>query len=250
MRCRWILTWKPIDPEESDKSNVGSHPDKKAKARLVVLGYLDPDIDKIPRDSPTLGRHSKMLILQTIASRSWTVRSFDVKAAFLQGSVAGRRIGLEPVPELARAMQLKPSEVCQLNKSAYGLIDAPFLWYQALLKELLKLGFQQAPFDPCVFTLRKAGQESLSGILGVHVDDGLCGGDEFFDEQIEALSKKYSFGSQKSSQFTFTGIDISQRADKGIILSQSKYIRDINPIVIDMNRRSTPEEKVSEKERH
>lgn len=250
LRCRWILTCKPIDPDEASKDSGSPHPDKKAKARLVVLGYLDPDIDKIPRDSPTLGRHSKMLILQTIASRAWTIRSFDVKAAFLQGSVAGRTIGLEPVPELARAMQLQPTEVCKLNKSAYGLIDAPFLWYQALLKELLALGFQQAPFDPCVFTLRKPGAARLSGILGVHVDDGLCGGDEFFSQKIQELSKKYAFGSQKSSQFTFTGIDISQRADMGIVLSQSRYVRDISPIVLDSNRRSTPEEKVSEKERH
>ena len=237
-RCRWILTWKPIDPDEVDKNSGNPHPDKKAKARLVVLGYLDPNIDKIPRDSPTLGRHSKMLILQTIASRSWTVRSFDVKAAFLQGSVAGRTIGLEPVPDLAKALQLKPTEVCQLNKSASGLIDAPFLWYKALLKELLALGFQQAPFDPCVFTLRRPDSMMLSG------------GDAYFEKQIQALSKKYAFGSQKSSQFTFTGIDISQRADKGIVLSQSRYVRDISPIVLDPNRRSTPEEKVSEKERH
>ena len=88
LRCRWILTWKPIEGE-SDSSG----PSHKAKARLVVLGYMDPAIESIPRDSPTLGRHSKMLILQMIASKGWTLQSFDVKAAFLQGSVAGRTIG-------------------------------------------------------------------------------------------------------------------------------------------------------------
>ena len=41
---------------------------KKAKARLVVLGFLDPALDKVQRDSPTLGRQSRMLILQLIAS--------------------------------------------------------------------------------------------------------------------------------------------------------------------------------------
>lgn len=94
LRCRWVLTWKPVEPSVDDPD-----PSKKAKARLVVLGYMDPSLDKIPRDSPTLGRHSKMLILQMIASHGWTLQSFDVKAAFLQGSVAGRTIGLEPVPQ-------------------------------------------------------------------------------------------------------------------------------------------------------
>ena len=123
LRCRWILTWKPI--EEADRVNGKA---QKAKARLVVLGYLDPKITEVPRDSPTLGRHSKLLLLQLIAARGWDLRSFDVKAAFLQGQPQqGRILGLEPVPELARAMNISADEVCRLTKGAYGLIDAPYL---------------------------------------------------------------------------------------------------------------------------
>ena len=69
-----------------------------------------------------------MLILQMIASQNWTLQSFDISAAFLQGNPQGDRvIGLEPVPELAEALKMSPQEVCQLTKGAYGLIDAPFL---------------------------------------------------------------------------------------------------------------------------
>ena len=150
LRCRWVLTWKPIEASDRDPS----HPDKvtKAKARLVVLGYLDPNLENIPRDSPTLGRHSKMLLLQLVASCSWDLRSFDIKAAFLQGKPQDDRIiGLEPCPELRQALALKDGEICRLVKSAYGLIDAPFLWYQALSSELVGLGFEISPFDPCLF---------------------------------------------------------------------------------------------------
>ena len=99
----------------------------------MVLGYLDPKITEIPRDSTTLNRHSKMLLLQLITSCSWDLRSFDTKAAFLQGKPqSGRVLGIEPVPELAAKMGLRPDEICRLTKSAYGLIDAPFLWFQAL----------------------------------------------------------------------------------------------------------------------
>jgi hypothetical protein len=68
LRCRWILTWKPIDtvgetaeinkfpnqlnPKKSSEKTVTHKP----KARLVVLGYLDPQIENIPRDSPTLSK--------------------------------------------------------------------------------------------------------------------------------------------------------------------------------------------------
>lgn len=245
LRCRWVLTWKPV---ESDADNP--EPSRKAKARLVVLGYMDPSIDSIPRDSPTLGRHAKMLILQMIASHGWTLQSFDVKAAFLQGSVAGRMIGLEPVPELARALKMSPQELCRLNKSAYGLVAAPYLWYKALLTELEKLGFIQSLFDPCVFILKSPDTGKISGVLGVHVDDGLCGGDEYFSRQIRKLSKKYAFGAQKSVNFVFTGIELSQKGDKGIVMSQSKYVREISPIHIDANRKTDLNLKVTDGEKH
>ena len=78
IRCRWILTLKPLDPQDVAP---GQRP-FKTKARLVTLGFRDPQLDSIPRDSPTLGRVPKMLLLQTIASYSWILRSFEVKAAF------------------------------------------------------------------------------------------------------------------------------------------------------------------------
>jgi hypothetical protein len=163
LRCHWILTWKPIDtvgetaeinkfpnqlnPKKSSEKTVTHKP----KARLVVLGYLDPQIENIPRDSPTPSKTARMT-LQTIASHGWDARSFDIKAAFLQGQpLSSRVMAIEPVPEMRKALQMKPDEVAKLNKGAYGLIDAPYLWYCALVTELLQLDFEVCPFDPCLF---------------------------------------------------------------------------------------------------
>ena len=52
MRMRWVLTWKD-PPEESP------HDPRKAKARLVVLGYTDPGLVGLPRDSPTLSSKAR-----------------------------------------------------------------------------------------------------------------------------------------------------------------------------------------------
>jgi transposase InsO family protein len=252
LRCRWILTWKPLDGKtpdaQSTESKLKSH---KPKARLVVLGYMDPQLTEVPRDSPTLGKQSKMLLLQLIASMGWTLGSFDIKAAFLQGKPQKDRvIGLDPVVELARAMNLKSHEICKLDKSAYGLIDAPYLWFQTLQEELKSLGFKPSPFDPCVFVLRHPNSNDLSGVLGIHVDDGIYGGDQFFQNQISKLEEKYPFGSKKSQSFTFTGIDLHQNPDNSIELSQSQYIRNINPIVMKSDRRAQEDEPVTEEERH
>ena len=94
------------------------------------------------------------------------MRSFDIRAAFLQGKPQSDRVlAIEPVSELVEALQLATDEVCRLEKGAYGLIDAPYQWFLAITEELLRLGFTQSPFDPCkfVYTIMKRGH--LKGFL-------------------------------------------------------------------------------------
>ena len=79
LRCRWILTWKPVDPENPNDPKEALKPKVVPKARLVVLGYEDPMVHEIPRDRPTMSKLSRMLILQQAASRRWTIESFDIK---------------------------------------------------------------------------------------------------------------------------------------------------------------------------
>ena len=248
LRCRWLYVWKPLEDPKEIKENNGKS--RKAKARLVVLGYMDPQLETIPRDSPTLGRTSKMLIAQVIASMRWTLMSFDIKAAFLQGKTQeDRLIAVEPVPEMVKAMNLKPSEVCRLVKSAYGLIDAPFLWYTELDQQLRSLNFIPSPFDPCLYLLYEEGKDEPAGILGVHVDDGLCGGNQYFHEMIKRLEAKFPFGSRKTQSFVFTGIEMHQQNDYSIVMSQEKYVSKINPIHIQPQRKIQENLPVTERER-
>ena len=163
-----------------------------------------------------------MLILQLISSMGWSLGSFDIRAAFSQGKPQKDRImGVEPVIELRQAMNLREDEVCTLDKSAYGLSDAPLLWFQTLKEELTKLHFVPAPFDPCTYVLRHPETKELAGILGIHVDDGIFGGDSFFHHQISKLEKKYPFGSKKSRSFTFTGIDLHQNPSHRSIIRKT-----------------------------
>ena len=58
LRSRWVLTWKPLDPNPDLKtpSTVGNQEKYKPKARLVILGFEDPQLESLARDSPTVGR--------------------------------------------------------------------------------------------------------------------------------------------------------------------------------------------------
>ena len=245
LKCRWILTWKEIDPSERENPK-NTH---KAKARLVILGYQDPNIEDIPRDSPTLQKESRSLLLQLCASQKWQIESFDIKTAFLRGSRRDNRIlGIEPPKEMQEKMKLKGHEICELRKSAYGLVNAPFLWYQELKEALINLGFIMCPMDPCLFVL-PSQHGGLHGIVGIHVDDGLGCGDRVYHEAISRLQQKYPFGSHRRRNFVFTGIQIDQDEDGTIALSQKEYVEKITPISITRDRRKKNTLPITEEEK-
>ena len=123
LRCRWVLTWKDLD--FVDQMLEGRS--RRVKARLVILGYEDPDLTSTPQDSPTLQKESRSLLLQMCASMKWVIRSFDITTAFLRGTRRDNRLlGVDPPDEMKDRLQMKPSETCELLKSAYGRVNAPY----------------------------------------------------------------------------------------------------------------------------
>jgi hypothetical protein len=66
----------------------------RPKARLVILGFEDPDISVVPNDAPTLGKDGKQLILQKVSSNRWPLLNFDISTAFLKGEGDGRELGI------------------------------------------------------------------------------------------------------------------------------------------------------------
>ena len=75
MKVRWVLTWKEPEP--------GSDLPRRAKARLVVVGFQDPDLTSLARDSPTLSLRSRLLFLAYVAAAKGQLEKGDIKNAFL-----------------------------------------------------------------------------------------------------------------------------------------------------------------------
>ena len=234
LQSRWVLTWKQVEAD----GNQPAH--KKAKARLVVLGYQDPKLTSVARDAPTLTRDGRHTILQTIASYSWDLTSFDIKTAFLRGKADDNNpLAMNPPIELRRKLQLSEDQVCALVGNAYGRVDAPLLFYRELTKNLQELNFRVHPMEPCIFLLESTvqGKRKLHGIIGTHVDDGIGGGDEYFHTQLMKLQTKLPFGSFKQRKFTFCGIQLEQTPDQSILASQADYIHKIMAIDVGKTRR-------------
>ena len=155
-----------------------------------MLGFEDPDLSSIPNGAPTLGKDARQLMVQKVVSNRWRLINFDVATAFLQGKGDGRRLGITPPYELRKALKMGPHDQCLLEGGAYGRIDAPFLWFQTFKETLEKLGFLQSPFDACTCSLvtqDAKGNPVVHGVLGIHVDDGIGGGDPYFTEVVQKL---------------------------------------------------------------
>ena len=83
VHARWVLTWKK--PEDGSLQ-------RKAKARLVLKGFQDPDILSMEKAAPTAGKTAKMLLLSLVPNMNWVVMCGDVRAAFLSGANFDREI--------------------------------------------------------------------------------------------------------------------------------------------------------------
>ena len=213
---RWVLTWK----KSSDPDDRSLTP----KARLVLVGYQDPDLGKIATESPTVRKESKHLILSICASKRWVIWGADIKTAFLSGDASNRGLHFKPPPEVRDLMKLGSEDVLRLEEAAYGLAEAPRAWFLRLSRELAEVGLQVSLLDPCVFMLRHERTSELLGICGIHVDDLLGGGTAAMDECLSKLRKRLPFGDFRTQTIKYTGAEIRQNQDGSIELSQEAYI--------------------------
>ena len=109
MRARCVLTWKSTG---------------KAKARLCVLGFQDPDLTEVPRDSPTLSAASEALIMQWVASHKYRLISGDIKTAFLSGDEDIRNIFISPPDDVREMLNLDHETVLRLRKAVLSNMDS------------------------------------------------------------------------------------------------------------------------------
>lgn len=200
IKARWVLTWKKSsDPDDRSKT---------PKARLVLIGWQDPELGKIATDSPTLRKESKHLILSICAAQKWKVFGADIKTAFLSGDKSERDIYFKPPTELKEWLGLDAEDLFRLEKAAYGLAEAPRAWYLRLSREMKEAGLTQSQLDPCLFTLRIKG--NLAGVCGIHVDDLLGGGTPAMDSILNELRRKLPFGDYRTFTIRYTGIEVRQ----------------------------------------
>ncbi|CAI7793687.1 unnamed protein product [Closterium sp. NIES-53] len=129
----------------------------KFKARWVMRGFDQEQGRDFTETFAPVSRHTSLRILLAIAAMNRKkLRHIDVANAFLYALVDA-----EIFVELPHRSNANPNQVCQLEKSLYGIKQAPRLWQQ-------HLHFLQLPHDQGMYRLTKGTDYIL---LIVYVDD-------------------------------------------------------------------------------
>ena len=183
------------------------------KARVVLLGFLEPDEDVGETFAP-VAKFTTFRILMAIACQfDLEISSSDVKTAFLNADIEGKVYSEPP-----KGLGFDPNDIWEISKYLYGLKGAPRGWNKKFHKWLIALGFTQSPTDPCLY--------SIAGLwILIWVDDALKIGTKEKIAWFEKAFNKAWEGKHDAEVKVFVGIEINRnREERTLSLTQTSYI--------------------------
>ena len=120
-------------------------------------------MSSIRSDSPTAAKETQKIALMIASNEVFSIKSLDIKSAYLQGNDLKRNIYVRPPPES------NCDKLWLLKKAAYGVLDGGRLFYLRLEETLKQLGMHKVHAEGALFTYVK--NKKLHGIVVSHVDD-------------------------------------------------------------------------------
>ena len=241
---RWLEEWKLKEGEWI------------IKCRLVLKGFAESNQATLETSSPTASRLAHKVIMVQAAMEGWDIDSLDVSTAFLQGYRFEdlKKIGVTrqpcafspPAGTFALLAQLDPiwAEAAshpdlwafELEVGAYGLKDAPLLWFLKFSHWFISHGFIAQRHDQCVF--HKIENEKVVCIGSLHVDDSLMTGQRKHLDQAHAdMEKAFGTIKRQTNAFRHFGVDIWRDPQtKHIHACQRAYLNELKPTELPKGR--------------
>ncbi|GKC14205.1 putative ribonuclease H-like domain-containing protein [Tanacetum coccineum] len=180
----------PLDQEEPKKDERGIVIINKA--RLVAQGYTQEEGIDYDEVFALVARIEAIRLFLAYASfKDFVVYQIDIKSTFLYGKIEEEVYVCQP---LGFEDPNFPDRVYKVEKSLYGLHQAPRAWHVTLSTYLLDNGFQRGKIDKTLFIKRHKGDILLMSSIG-----------------------ELTF---------FLGLQVKQKKD-GIFISQDKYVDEI-----------------------
>jgi histone deacetylase 1/2 len=210
--CKWVFRIK-----ENPDGSIN-----KYKARLVAKGFHQQQgFDFNETFSPVIKPITIRIILSLAISYKWPLKQLDVNNAFLNGSLDEEVYMTQP-----QGFETSDSTlVCKLNKALYGLKQAQRQWFDKLTYTLIQFGFKTSKCDPSLFIFTKEKQVVY---LLVYVDDLIITGSSttLVQTLVQKLDSAFSL-KQLGDLDYFLGIEVKNLSDGSLLLTQSKYLKDL-----------------------
>ncbi|CAE7241764.1 Smyd3 [Symbiodinium sp. CCMP2592] len=263
VKARWVLTWKlvPTDEQKEAQADATTNPKtlhdahgrRKAKARIVLLGFqhpslLDPSFKTSSPVQSTLGRN---LLYLLAAHYQWSLEGLDLATAFLQTNptAADEQLWTTGVQELREALGIEDEGIMRILRNIYGSTTAPRGLWLDLHKKLTQLGGIAVLGERCLWVWFSKqdtdafGFRKLLGAMGGHVDDFHRVGNKESSEWLairDQIDKAYKWGMAKTGSYRHAGTDVSTEVDadgyQKIVVDQSYYIEGLQDIEIPPER--------------
>lgn len=132
--CKWIY-------------RIKCNPDgliSRYKARLFAKSFHQiPGLDFLDTFCPVVKPTTIRTALAIANNNNWPIRQLDVESAFLHGEIKEEVYMIQPP---GYADPIRPTHVCKMVNSIYGLRQAPRAWYQKFTSHLLEMGFMMSYF--------------------------------------------------------------------------------------------------------
>lgn len=205
---RWVLRIKRKPSGEIERY----------RARLVARGFSQKEgIDYNETYAPVVNTTSVRLLLAHAAVEKLRIAQFDVKTAFLYGSL-DELIYMEQ-PE---GFEQDRTKVCMLKRSLYGLKQAPRMWNKELTNFLKEMNLNISSNDECIFY-----RHNPLLIMAIYVDDGIifARSKRIIDETLTQLRKRFKIHDVEPT--TYLGFQIERNSSNEIAVHQASYISKI-----------------------
>jgi hypothetical protein len=208
--CKWIFTVKTLHDGSLDRF----------KARLVAGGHRQVEGVDYNETYAPVSKHATLRTLFAVAAhRGWSVQQLDIKTAFLHGDVDSEVYMMQPVGFIDGV-----NNVVVMNKSIYGLKQAPKIWYETLNAALTGLNFEAVAADQS-FWIKTDGPHKV--YLTSVVDDMLVTSEnESYSKQIvDQILSKFP-GKPCGEARQYNGMKVTWlRHQNSVILSQPKHVQ-------------------------
>ena len=203
---RWVFRIKQSTDGSGDRY----------KARLVAKGYSQRvGIDYDETFSPVVRFDTVRSVLSVAATENMYLAQFDVKTAFLYGTLEEEIYMRQP-----EGFDDGTNRVCKLERSLYGLKQSPRCWNKRFVDYLLELGFVKSDADPCLY-VRKYNGHKL--IIALYVDDGIVAASHTDDCRKFLADLTAEFKITAGPVSSFLGIEVKQYDDGSVFITQERY---------------------------